>query len=108
MAKKFESLLNRILLVEEIERLTERKSIQGVSPVSVIQELRFVSSFVIRKGSVYALGFDENEEQWVVIGTFDSDEGVAAMRKANQWIQQNYDDAQEIDVENVEIGTDNR
>lgn len=98
MTEKFEALPNRMMLVEEVERFTRVESIEEVSPVSVIQEHRLVSSFVVLKGeSVYALGFDEDEEHWVVVGTFDRDERATALRSANRWIQAHYDDA--IDVE---------
>jgi hypothetical protein len=52
MSKKFEALPNQILLVEEMERLTEAESIDEVTPVSVIQELGLVSSFLILKDAL--------------------------------------------------------
>jgi hypothetical protein len=102
MSKKFEALPNQILLVEEMERLTEAKSIDEVTPVSVIQELGLVSSFLILKEeTLYALGFDEDEEHWVIIGTFD--ELRPAVMSANQWVQNHYDDAAEMEFDEADF-----
>lgn len=104
MSEKFEALPNRMLLVEEVERFTDADSIEEISPVSMIQEHRLVSSFVILKQeSVYALGFDEDEEHWVVVGTFESDEQATAIRSANQWMHNHYDDTIDLELDESDV-----
>lgn len=102
MSKKFEALQNRMLLVEEVERLTRAESIEQVTPLSVIQEHNLVSSFLLMKEeTLYALAFDEDEEYWVIIGTFE--ELPPAVRSVNQWIQNHYDDAIDIEFDENDI-----
>lgn len=93
MSKKFEALPNRMLGVEEVETFDESKSIEQAAPLSVVKEPRLVSSFVIvKKEGIHTLGFNEDEEHWVRIGTFEKDEGPTALRSTSQWVQNHYDD----------------
>jgi hypothetical protein len=99
MSKKFEALPNRMLGVEEFEIFDEAESIEQASPLSVVQELRLVSSFVIvKKESIHTLGFDEEEDHWTIIGTFNRDEGATALRNTNQWVQNHYDNATDVEL----------
>lgn len=98
-----DSLPERPLSSTEVKALEAQHDEIGVAPVGFFPELDIVPAFVVivadERG--HSLGFDREDERWVVVESFDEEAAFADVTdRLREWVGDDWDD---VDQETVAV-----
>ncbi|WP_225334280.1 hypothetical protein [Halomicrobium urmianum] len=98
-----DSLPERPLSATEVKALEAQHDDIGVAPVGFFPDLGIVPAFVVIVGDErgYSLGFDRDDERWVVVESFDEGDAFADVTdRLRDWVG---DDWEDVDQETVAV-----
>lgn len=102
-----DALPDRSLRVSEAEALVDSSGEDSVLPSSVLTgesgDQDVVGLLVDTTDTVYALGFDPEDDAWVVFETWDGGDGfdrAETVDRVEEWVLENYDGAERDEIWN--------